>query len=83
MEKVQMILVKESWDEADINILLAHANQLPESAKVKLGLVPAPAVIKAVEEPVKEPATGVAKAAQEEIAKQNLPPEKPVKKGKK
>lgn len=53
MDKVNEVLAKEAWNEADINILLANQNSLPVTAKVKLGLVPAPA-IKAVEVPVVE-----------------------------
>lgn len=51
MDKVNEVLSRETWDEADVNILLANQSILPVTAKVKLGLVPAPA-IKAVQAPV-------------------------------
>lgn len=54
MDKVNEVLARETWNEADVNILLAHQDYLPVTAKVRLGLVPAPA-IKAVEVPVKLP----------------------------
>lgn len=53
MDKVNEVLARETWNEADVNILLAHQDYLPVTAKVRLGLVPAPA-IKAVEVPVVE-----------------------------
>lgn len=53
MDKVNEVLAKETWNETDVNILLAHQDYLPVTAKVKLGLAPAPA-IKAVEVPVVE-----------------------------
>lgn len=54
MDKVNEILSRETWNETDINTLFANQGLLPESAKVRLGLVPTPA-IKAVEVPVKLP----------------------------
>lgn len=51
MDKVNEVLSRETWGEADINILLANQSILPVTAKVRLGLVPAPA-IKAVQAPV-------------------------------
>lgn len=53
MDKVNEVLAKETLYEEDINFLMQNVNMLPMAAKVRLGLVPAPA-IKAVEVPVKE-----------------------------
>jgi hypothetical protein len=51
MDKVNAILAKGSWDEADIKVLIQNQAALPLEAKVKLGLAPAP--IEAVKEPVR------------------------------
>jgi hypothetical protein len=74
MDKVQAVLVKESWDEGDIKILMSNLNLLPVSAKVKLGLVPTPMPVEAVKEPVI--ITGEAKVAKMIIAEQSVPPKK-------
>lgn len=54
MDKVNEVLAKETLYEEDIKFLMQNVNMLPMAAKVRLGLVPAPA-IKAVEVPVKAP----------------------------
>jgi len=78
MDKVQAVLVKESWDEGDIKILMSNLSLLPVSAKVKLGLVPTPMPVEAVKEPVMEVpiTTGVAKVARKIIEEQSVPPKK-------
>lgn len=56
MITVQEVLVKESWDESDIKVLLANVSRLPIPVLVKLGLAPSPKAekpIEAVKEPVK------------------------------
>ncbi len=53
MTTVQEVLAKDSWDEADISVLLANVSSLPAGVLVKLGLAPTKP-IEAVKEPVKK-----------------------------
>lgn len=81
MDKIREILSKASLTGEDISFLVANKDALDQKDLERLGLVPAtPSSV--VEEPVKDAPvmSGVAKAAQEEIAKQSIPPVK--KKGK-
>jgi hypothetical protein len=66
MDKVNEVLAKETLYEDDIKFLMQNIGILPMTAKVRLGLVPAPA-IKAVEVPVKTPITPPVEPATVEV----------------
>lgn len=76
MITVQEVLVKGTWDEADIKVLMSNVSTLPISALVKLGLAPTPKATLPVVEPVKKEAPVVEPAPKAETPKRRGRPSK-------